>query len=224
MNDEIRHISVRQGYDLWAESYDRTPNPVVLMDARHSARVLSPEAGELILDAGCGTGRNMEGLLGAGARVVGIDFSAGMLEVARRTRPEASLAVADLQALLPFVDACFDAALCALVGEHLADLLLTLSELRRVLKPGGRLVFSVYHPAMAAAGAEANFRDAGIEYHLGALRHAVDDYLNAVVDAGFDAIAYREYRGDQRLADELPSAAKYVGAPVLLLIAATTAG
>ena len=221
MSKEVRRIAAREGYDLWAASYDATPNPVVAMDARHSVRVLSPEAGELVLDAGCGTGRNIGPLKAAGARVVGIDFSAGMLAVARRAQPEASLAMADLRRPLPFADRCFDAALCALVGEHLDDLWLSLSELRRVLKPGGRLVFSVYHPTLAAAGAEANFEYNDVEYRLGAAPYSVDDYLEAIVTAQFDEIAYREYRADQSLADALPGAANYVGKPLLLLIAAT---
>ena len=53
---EVRRVGVREGYDLWAEDYDETANPVVAMDARHTLGALDPRPGERILDAGCGTG------------------------------------------------------------------------------------------------------------------------------------------------------------------------
>src|SRR5439155_23858314 len=154
MERSVRNVEALEGYNLWAATYDETPTPVVALDARHSVRVLTPAPGELILDAGCGTGRNLGAIKEAGARPVGVDFSPAMLEVAHRVHAEADLAVADLQQALPFADGRFDAALCALVGEHLSELPSVFSELPRVLKPGGRLVFSVYHPDMAAAGIE----------------------------------------------------------------------
>ena len=221
MAPNVRHVSAREGYDLWAGTYDATPNPVLQMDARHSLRILEPLAGELVLDAGCGTGRNLGAVLSAGARAVGVDVSGGMLRVARTSHPEARLALVDLQYGLPFADGTFDAVLCSLVGEHLPDLASSLSELRRVLKPAGRLVFSVYHPTLAAAGVEANFALDGSEYRLGCIPYSVQEYLDLVADAGFESIAFAEYRGDQRLADQLVEAQKYVGAQLLLLIAAT---
>ena len=59
---KVKRVTVREGYDLWSESYDTTPNPVVAMDARFSLALLQPQKGERILDAGCGTGRNLAGL------------------------------------------------------------------------------------------------------------------------------------------------------------------
>ncbi len=219
----VQRVSALEGYDLWADDYDAAANPVVGMDRRYSLSILEPAAGERILDAGCGTGAHLESMLHAGADPVGIDFSSGMLRVAQRRLPGVPLFVADLQQTFPFVDASFDAALCALVGEHLADIGGVLAQLRRVLRPGGRLVFSVYHPEMAAAGIEANFERTGVEYRLGAQRHTVRDYLQAVAEAGFDGLAYREYAGDAALAAQIPAASKYVGRPMLLLIAAAVA-
>jgi len=89
---ETRHVGAREGYDLWAETYDETPNPVVAMDARYTLDVLSSRPKELILDAGCGTGRHLGSLLRARSNPVGVDFSRGMLEIARRNYPEVSCA------------------------------------------------------------------------------------------------------------------------------------
>ena len=89
-----------------------------------------------------------------------------------------------------------------------------------MLAPGGRFVFSVFHPEMAAAGLEANFQKTGVEYRLGAHRHSVDDYLGAIEDAGFDEVVAHAFAGDDTLAAKMPSARKYVGQPLLLAIEA----
>ena len=116
----IRRVDPKHGYDVWAETYDTTPNPVVWMDEHITPGVIGPCAGERILDAGCGTGRNIARLLAGGARVTGMDFSEGMLRVARERFPDVPLMIGDLQARWPFDDGAFDAVLCALVGEHLS--------------------------------------------------------------------------------------------------------
>jgi SAM-dependent methyltransferase len=217
---ETRRVGTREGYDLWAETYDETPNPVVEMDARYTLDVLAPEPGEQILDAGCGTGRHLGPLLRARSNPVGVDFSRGMLEIARRNYPEVPLAIADLQRPLPFENKRFDAVLCALIGEHLDELPLALREMHRVLIAGGRLVFSVYHPEMAAVGKEANFERSGVEYRLGAYRYTVEDYANLLEDAGFDDLSRHEFLGDDWLVRSVPSATKLLGFPVLLVFEA----
>ncbi len=217
---KIERVSTREGYDLWSETYDSTSNPVVAMDLRHTVGLLAPGAGELILDAGCGTGRNLTPLLLAGSTAVGIDFSHAMLNVARRRLNNAPVAIADLQRALPFGGGVFDAILCALIGEHLSDLHLVFGEFHRVLRPNGRMVFSVYHPEMSAAGIEANFEREGVEYRLGAIHYSVAEHIRLLREAGFEGIQIHEFRGDRELVELVPSAARYVGFPILLVLTA----
>ncbi len=214
-----RRIDVRRGYDLWAPTYDKTPNPVVVMDSRFALRLLRPSRGERILDAGCGTGRNLKRILESGAIAYGVDFSPGMLQTARRLIPEASLVQANLEAL-PFRRESFDAILCALVGEHMPDLHACFDEFRAVLKTNGRLVFTVYHPDLAAEGKEANFEIDDTQYKLGAIRYAVTDYIKAIRASGFSEIRSHEYKGDAELARVLPGARKWIDHNMLLAITA----
>jgi len=217
---EIRRIGPQDGYDLWSETYDRTPNPVVSMDARCTIGILSPGR-ERVLDAGCGTGRNFGPLLNAGSRLTGVDFSFGMLAVARRRFPQVPLAFANLQKELPFQSGLFDAVLCALVGEHLENLSRLFEEVKRILSDRGRFVFSVYHPQMAAAGIEANFEKSGIEFRLGAHRHTVAGYLEQFERAGFKDVRSFEFSGDEELIRGVPGAERYLGFPILLVVSAT---
>jgi ubiquinone/menaquinone biosynthesis C-methylase UbiE len=223
MAKRVARPGVRGGYDRWAATYDATTNALIALDRRHTMPYLDARPGEQILDAGCGTGGHVEALLRAGSRPVGLDVSHGMLRVARRKHPSVPLVQADLGRTLPARDGVFDAVLCALVGEHLANLSLLFREMYRSLARGGRLVFSVFHPDVAAACVEANFADGDTEVRLGAIRHGIDDYLGATDDAGFDDIATRVYPGDAALVAEVPTATKYLDRPLLLVATARKA-
>lgn len=213
---KIRRIDPRGGYDRWAETYDATPNPVVAYDERITPALIEPKAGERILDAGCGTGRHIGRLLSAGATVTGMDFSEGMLAIAASRYPAVEFVEGDLQATWPFEDGDFDAVLCALVGEHLDEIDTVAGEMRRVTRSGGRAVFSVYHPAMSAAGKEAHFAQDGIEYRLGAVHHELADYLAAFEAAGFAEIEASEHAGDDELMAINPEWERYRDFPLLV--------
>ncbi len=220
MTRRVERPGVREGYDQWSATYDATPNPLVALDRRVTLRALDPRAGEWILDAGCGTGVHLAALSRARSRAVGLDFSRGMLRIAQRAAPDAGLVQADLNREFPIRRAAFDVVLSALVSEHLRDLRRFFAEAFSVLRRGGRLVFSAFHPELAQAGIEANFEREGTEYRLGAERYSVADYLNRTWEAGFRELDWREYRGDERLVDEVPAARKYLGRPLLLLVQA----
>jgi SAM-dependent methyltransferase len=82
-----------------------------------------------------------------GAVVTGLDSSAGILKLGRRRLgPGADLRFADLGSPLPFRDGAFDDVVAALVLHYLQDWTAPLAELRRVLKPSGRLIVSLDHP------------------------------------------------------------------------------
>jgi SAM-dependent methyltransferase len=137
-------------YDSFAESY-ATLNETSLLNAHIERPAMLSLAGDVagrrILDAGCGAGPLLAALRERGALVTGLDASAGMLELARRRLgADADLHVADLSDPLPFADGAFDDIVSSLVLHYLEDWGPTLTEMRRVLRPGGRLIASVQHP------------------------------------------------------------------------------
>jgi SAM-dependent methyltransferase len=106
--------------------------------------------GRRILDAGCGSGPLSAALRDRGAVVTGVDASARMLALARRRLgDDVALHLADLSEPLPFADGAFDDVVASLVLHYLEDWGPTLAEIRRVLRPGGRLIASVDHPFVA---------------------------------------------------------------------------
>jgi SAM-dependent methyltransferase len=137
-------------YDGFAEAYSAETEANLLNAYYNRPAILTlagDVAGRRILDAGCGSGPLMAALRDQGAIVTGFDKSAGMLELARRRLgDDADLRVADLGSPLPFPGGTFDDVIASLVLHYLEDWGPALTELRRVLKPGGRLIVSVDHP------------------------------------------------------------------------------
>ncbi|MEU4667102.1 class I SAM-dependent methyltransferase [Amycolatopsis sp. NPDC023774] len=137
-------------YDSFAEAY-AAQNEGGIQNAYYEQPAMLQLAGDVagrrILDAGCGAGPLSAALRDRGAIMSGFDLSAGMLKLARRRLgPEADLRVADLAEPLPYADNAFDDVIASLVLHYLEDWGPSLTELRRTLKPGGRLLVSVDHP------------------------------------------------------------------------------
>jgi demethylmenaquinone methyltransferase / 2-methoxy-6-polyprenyl-1,4-benzoquinol methylase len=101
-----------------------------------AAAVVRP--GDRVLDACCGTGDLAVACARAGGRVTGLDFSGRMLERAQRKAPELDWVRGDLLEL-PFADGSFDAATVGFGVRNVEDLDRAFSELRRILRAGGRL-------------------------------------------------------------------------------------
>jgi len=137
-------------YDAFAASYDRE-NSTSLLNAYYNRPALVALAGDVrgrrILDAGCGSGPLAQNLRDGGAVVSGFDGSPAMIELARdRLGDDVPLRVADIAAPLPYDDDSFDDVIASLVLHYLEDWSGPLAEIRRVLRPGGRLLVSVNHP------------------------------------------------------------------------------
>jgi len=133
--------AVRTMFDRIAPVYDAM-NRVMTVGLDVRWRRLAAQSvvrkGDRVLDAACGTGDLAIADAKAGAgKVTGLDFSEAMLARARR-KADLEWVQGDLLAL-PFADATFDAATVGFGARNVADLELALRELRRVLRPGGRL-------------------------------------------------------------------------------------
>lgn len=139
-------------YDSFARAYTME-NEQSLLNAYYERPAMLEIVGEVtglrILDAGCGSGPLSQKLVDRGALVSGFDLSPAMIEIAReRLGEHAQLRVADLNEPLDYAEDSFDVVMSSLVFHYLHNWDGALCEMRRILRPGGRLILSVNHPLL----------------------------------------------------------------------------
>ena len=140
--DADKAAAVEAMFDRIASRYDLLNRLLTLgLDQRWRAALIRHAAvgsSDVVVDLGCGTGDLCALAARAGARVIGIDFAAGMLAAARRRGVRAPLVRADA-ARLPLPAACASVVTSAFALRNFVSITRVLSEAARVLRPGGRL-------------------------------------------------------------------------------------
>ena len=218
------HLSVEEGYDRWSEVYDTDGNPLFVLEGPIVRGWLGDVASRRVADVGCGTGRHTHWMAEAGARVVALDLSGGMMAraVGRGGTGQVLFCRHELPTPLPLGDDSCDHLVFALVAEHIEQIAEVCADFRRVLVPGGSFIFTALHPAMNLAGITARFFDPndGGEVRVAAHQHTYADYVMAILNAGFRITDIVERKGDKQTAKVAPRCEKYVGWPMLLAIRA----
>ena len=194
---------VRRMFDAVARRYDLTNDVLSLgQDRRWRREVLgavAPRAGERVLDLAAGTGTSSQPFADEGADVVPCDFSLGMLRVGKQARPQLPFTAGD-GTRLPFRDATFDAVTISFGLRNIVDPLAGLRELRRVTRPGGRIVVCEFsHPTWGP------FRTLYVEYLMRALppvARAVSSSPDAYVYLAESIRAWPDQAGLARLLAE----------------------
>lgn len=142
-NNKTSWGKVASWYDDYLSSPDSYQEKVVLPNLM---RVISPKKGELILDLACGQGFFSGKLAEVGARVTGADISSELIAKAKARLRDIEFAVAPANKL-PFANATFETIICVLAIQNIAEIDQTFAECKRVLKPKGRLIMVINHPA-----------------------------------------------------------------------------
>lgn len=173
-------------------------------------RAAALRPGERVLDVGCGTGllaRLAAPEVGPDARVTGVDVNAGMLAVARRIAEAEGLAIEWHEAgaeAIPLPDEAFDVVLCQMALQFVEDRPAAVSEMRRVLVPGGRALVNLPRPnSLLEAFGDALAAHAG-EEAAGFVRAVFSlsepDRIEGLLrEAGFREVDVREERKEIRL-------------------------
>lgn len=215
-------LSTREGYDKWAEIYDTEDNPLVALEEPRVRELLGEVRGLRVADIGCGTGRHALRLAAEGAIVTAVDFSEGMMEKAR-AKPGADRIRwlhHDVGQPLPLGDGEFDRVLCALVLDHVREMVPFFSELSRICRAEGSVVISSFHPAMMLRGVQARFIDpaTGRDTRPASVANSISDYVLGAVRAGLHIDHMCEHAVDEEFAARSARAAKYLNWPMLLML------
>jgi ubiquinone/menaquinone biosynthesis C-methylase UbiE len=188
-------VSVQEGYERWAPTYDRDPNPLLALEERQLKLLLPPLAGKRVLDLACGTGRWLEWLMTGGASSgVGVDFSPAMLAAAKeKSAVRGRVVQADCRAV-PFAHAVFNLMICSFALGHIADLRSVAREVGRVATPGADVYVSDLHPLAYGQGWQTRFRDRRGAVEIATWPRSAQEFLSPWDSAGLDCAQLVECR------------------------------
>ncbi|MEA5446084.1 methyltransferase domain-containing protein [Gammaproteobacteria bacterium AB-CW1] len=191
---EKAHQTAAREYDRLAPIYEERWSSYIEASIAATERRLALEPAGQLLDVGCGTGRLLARLRQSHPEweLTGTDLSTGMLDVAhRRLDDEVSLARAPAEQL-PFANATFDVLVSTSAFHYIPDPARALAEMRRVLRPGARLLITDWcrdYLSMRALDRWLRWRDPA-HFRTWTARE-----LKAMLNtAGFETIAIERYR------------------------------
>lgn len=188
---EPRVVSATEGYARWAPLYPPCAhNPLMEAEALCLGTIITRLAPDHALDVGTGTGRNVELLrANTSAHVVGIDLSPAMLACGSGASPRVC---GDAQRL-PFRSESFDLVCSSLMCGDIPDVGAWIREASRVVKPGGHVVYSDFHPSWSASGWRRTFKGVdGRTYQLPLFPHDIEQHLELLDEHGLRIRAVRE--------------------------------
>jgi malonyl-CoA O-methyltransferase len=214
--------STLEAYERWAPLYPPVAhNPLMRAEQRAMLEVLPNVEGRRVLDLACGSGRYSHLLREANAaQVVALDLCVPMLEqVAAASRVRASM----MQ--LPFQSAVFDAVISGLAVGHATDIHQWMSEVARVLRPAGSLVYSDFHSTAIRAGMTRSFKDAAdVTWTVPHQVYDLSCQQDTMAAAGLTVQTVRELRMGIELNEVFPGSERvyldWHGVPVVLIVRA----
>ncbi|MYC76609.1 class I SAM-dependent methyltransferase [Candidatus Poribacteria bacterium] len=188
-------MNTQKAYNAWSATYDSDENRTRYLDQVVTEKTLANSRYNSILEIGCGTGKNTYLLAQIGERVHAIDFSEGMISLARKNVKSSNVtfSLADLTRPWHYDNASADLVVCNLVLEHVEDLAFIFSEASRVLTSGGHFFICELHPFRQYQGTQANFQTAHKTIEIQAFVHHISDFLDAAESSGFRLKEFKEW-------------------------------
>lgn len=202
------NYDVAAAYDRWAATYDIDANQTRELAAAALRQQNLKLADRDVIEIGCGTGRNTQWLIEHGAQVVALDFSPGMLRLAKErvNSPPTRFVQHDINRAWPTADASADLVIAMLVLEHIKELQPVFAEAARTLRRGGELFICELHPFRQMSGRQAEFTDpqTGEVERVAACLHDVSEYVNTGLGLRLELLHLGEWRDSGTSPNDLP--------------------
>jgi len=187
-------------YNVWAYQYDNNINLTRDLDKTVTRESLSNIDYFKVLELGCGSGKNTEWLITKADKLVGLDFSKNMLDLARKkiSSKKVIFINADLNEKWPVNNNSFDLATINLTLEHIEILDHIFNSLFMKLTQGGKCFVCELHPKKQLAGSRAQFKKNGIDIVLDVFQHSDEDYIQSAKKAGFNLLAKEDWYDNEK--------------------------
>ena len=154
-----------RAYDLCSLQYDDQPGNLMLaLDEKLFKDLLTgiKIKDKIIIDIGCGTGRHWSKILEREPkRLIGFDVSEGMLKQLKQKFPQAETYTINNDRLEKWENGSCDIIISTLTVAHIEDIDRAFAEWNRILKHGGDLLITDFHPEVLAHGGKRNFKHEG---------------------------------------------------------------
>ncbi len=192
----VRRLSPRDAYRLWSETYGAQPDhPVLVLESEIWGHLLSKAdvVDKVVIDIGVGTGRHWSELVSYGPRHLhGVDISREMLERLRARFPEAALYERTGTRLDAFSDASVDLIVSSLMLGHVRQVGDELREWTRILRNGGEILYTDFHPEALRAGAKRTFGYRGRTFEVESYCRAVHELQSLFDSLDLETTGFQE--------------------------------
>jgi ubiquinone/menaquinone biosynthesis C-methylase UbiE len=188
-------MNIEKAYNIWADQYDTNSNKTRDLDSKSTRETLNKFDFSIVIELGCGTGKNTNYLLKKADKIIGIDFSQEMLNKAKAKIQDERVEFrkADLTAEWNIENNFADLITCSLVLEHIKDLDFVFNQANKKLKKGGIFFISELHPFKQYSGSKAKFETENGTQELETYVHHVSEYLSVASENGFELEELKEW-------------------------------
>jgi len=191
-------MDTRALYNQWSSTYDDVENKTRDLERLAGQEVLSAIQFDIVLELGCGTGKNTVWLSAKANHYLAVDLSEEMMSKAKEkiTASHVHFQQADITTPWDFVKEKPDLITCGLILEHINELNFIFQEAGKVLEQGDYFYICELHPFKQYAGSKARFETAEGLQVLECFVHHVSDYFEAASGNGFTCIQLKEWFDD----------------------------
>ena len=214
-----------EAYDIWSSYYDNQPDNLMLYldsllfnDLLKNLKLSNKE----VVDFGCGTGRHWNTIMVSNPhRLLGLDVSIGMLKQLQTKFPHADVGIITDNSLSFITDRSIDIVISTLTIAHIADCNELIKSLSRILKTGGDILLTDFHPNVLANGGKRNFQISGQRIKIKNYVHSLKDiqHLATLYDLHIERLIEKHIDSDIKHFYEKQNALnvynQYKGQPII---------
>lgn len=204
-------MSIEQAYNSWALQYDSNENKTRDLDHQATIEVLSKYNFRTVLELGCGTGKNTQWFLNKADRIIGLDFSQEMLNLAKEKINDSRVEFkkTDLNSTWEVENRFANLVTASLTLEHIENVDPIFLQANLALKHEGVFFICELHPFKQYTGSKAKFTTESGTQELETYIHHISDYIEAAELNGFELLEIKEWFDDD-LKKEIPRLISFV--------------
>lgn len=188
-------MTIEKAYNIWANQYDTNKNSTRDLDHKATVQTLKEYKFENVIELGCGTGKNTLYLFKRAKKVLALDFSQEMLNIAKAkiNDPRVNFQKADITKKWKVNDSFADLITSSLILEHIEDLDFIFQQVFMKLKTEGLFFISELHPFKQYSGTKARFEDEDGIKELTTFTHHISEFTNSAKLNNFKLLEFNEW-------------------------------